>query len=276
MAKNNSKGGLEDFLILIILAVIAIIALIAVVVIPLALLLVPIALGILAFIKWKKWKKEMKIYPNKSIKDFWITSEEKVEYLNLLKKLKIVNEEVLKYENKLNEIKITAKNENISRNIDGSISNRSNRGKEINKHIYEYSKEIKSFKNIRYNINNEIWSLCRKPFKKWSNLKVSFSLYNALASALVIWFVAFHSALKYFFKSPLLALCEIYDHFILKSKKNIILKEDWQIKIIVVLIISLLVSICVYYISLYFSKKIFFKKKYNEPPIIDIYNYNLY
>ncbi len=247
MAKKNSDGSLGCLFIVALLIILP---------------LVPIAWGIFAIVKWFKWKKLKKYYPNNSISDFWLTHEEKIEFLQSRKEYIIADDN-------LNQLRATADAENLSRNVDGSISNRSNRGKEINR---LFSEQEKIYNSNKRNLNY----LSEKPFYEWLSLKETFSPYYASTSAFATWLIAFYGSLSYFFKKPLLALFEVYDHFALGREKFIVLDDDWTMKLIFALSISAIVSIGIYYLTKYFAGKFIFAKKFPEPPIVNSDNCNNY
>lgn len=261
MAKNNSDGSLGCLFIFALLIILP---------------LVPIAWGIYALVKWFKWSKLKKRYPNNSVSNFWITNEEKIKYLDLLKDYTIVNVKLNQADDNLNRLRETADAENVSRNVDGSISNRSNRGKELNRLFNEYDKIYNSFSNQRQRIRTEISYLCEKPVDEWFHLKGTFSPYYSSTSAFIGWFIAFYGSLSYFFKKPLLAIFEIYDHFALGRNEFIVLKDNWTMKLIFALLISAIISIGIYYLTKYLADKFVFEKKYAKPPIVNRDNYDNY
>ncbi|WP_369049531.1 hypothetical protein [Tenacibaculum sp. UWU-22] len=225
--------------------------------------LVPIAWIIYTLIKLYKWKKNQKYYPNQDISDFWLDNQEKIEFLESLNDFR-------KSKSNIDDLWATADNEGLPRNQDGSISNRRNRGKEINNQL--------NFENDIYNKSkSRLFYLREKPNDKWNYLKDYFVSYYGAIYALLFWFVAFYYSLKYFFKKPLLSVFEIYDKiFTERTEYFIALKENWELHTIYALSISAIVSLIVFYICKYLAGKFIFKNKYPEPPIVDYSNYDKY
>lgn len=249
---RNSQNDTRGIIIIIIVGILLLI-----------LPLVPIAWGIFALIKYFKWKKEKKQYPNKTISDFWIDEEDKNNF-------EISRLNFWDSKQKIEDLLNTAESENLTRNSDGSISNRSNRGKEINNQLHKYN----SLKNESY---NTLEFLREYPLDLWVLLKDTFTSFYASSYAFLFWFIGFYYSMKYFFKKPFLATLEIYDKIILKKERNyIIIKEDMIENFIYVLIISALTSIIIYYFTKFLAGRFIFRTRYKKPPEVTYDTVNKY
>jgi len=249
MAKKGSQEGNYLFFIIVILLII--------------LPLVPFAWAIYAIIKYFQWSKEKKHYPNKTISDFWLSDEEKEDFLNAI-------DSFWKSKARIEELQNIANNENLARNSNGAISNRSNRGKEINN---ELNKNI----NVK-NSSFELMELTKEyPVALWEDLKDYFTSYYASSYAFLFWVVGFYYSMKYFFKKPLLAIFEIYDAIFLNRKENFLaIDENWTMDLIFVLSISAIFSILIFYFSKYLASIFIFKTRYKKPPYVTFDNCNKY
>lgn len=212
--------------------------------------LVPIIFGIIALINWFKFRKKKKQYPNKLPNDFWLDEREKERFKEISSNIPIANNNVVQAKN-------AGERENVSKNMDGSFSNRSNRGKEINKVINE---------NQSY-IDDNLWRLQMlemQPIDDWTEMQNTFSSYFAPLYTIGVWFITFYITFSQYFKKPLLSLSEIYSHYINGTTKFISLKEGWETNLLIALGITAGITLISYFI-LKKVGKMKFKTKYPKP-----------
>jgi len=81
---------------------------------------------------------------------------------------------------------------------------------------------------------------------------------------------------SHFFKKPLLALYEMFSYLFLGQKKFILLKEGWGLKILLILIGCALLSLLFNLLIEIIIKKYVFNKKYPQPSVVTLNNYNHY
>jgi hypothetical protein len=232
----------------------------------------PFVIIIKSLINRFKWKKLIKSYNER----FWLNETEKNEFLDYHNNYNILQEEIDKIQNSINEINNIANKENISRNSDGSISNRSNRGKVLNKELSLLYNELSSTKSKQSRFGSEIWWLKNKPQSFWEELKENFIPYYTYLYTFYFWLICFYLMVSYFFKKPSLALYEMFSYLFLGQKKFILLKEGWGFKIILILIGCALLSLLFNLLIELIIKKYVFKKKYPQPPIVTLNNYDNY
>jgi hypothetical protein len=229
----------------------------------LSIIIVMIIWIIACVIRKKKYKKIEKIYPNKSISDFWLSESEQKKWLK-------TRNIFWGSKTKIDELVKISYNENLSRNKDGTISIRSNRGKEINGLLRE---NIKT-KNTYFTILENFKFI---PIRKYENVKYVFSLYNSSKYSFLFYTICLYYSFKHFFKSPILFLTEIYEMYFLNKKEYFLtLNKNWEKNLLIAFVISTLVSVVVFYICHYIIFKFIFAKRYSRPPEVIYSNYNIY
>lgn len=232
----------------------------------------PFVIIIKSLIKRFKWKKLIKSYNER----YWLNEKEKNEFLISHKNYNILQEEIDKIVHSIDEINITANKENISRNSDGSISNRSNRGKELNKRLSVLYNELSSTESKQSSFGNKIWWLKNKPLRFWEELRDQYIPYYSYLYTFYFWLICFYLMVNYFFKKPSLALYEMFSYLFLGQKKFVLLKEGWGLKILLILIGCAILSILFNLLVELIIKKYVFNKKYPQPPTVTLNNYNRY
>jgi len=232
----------------------------------------PFVIIIKSLIKRYKWKKLIKTYNESQ----WLNETEKIDFLKFHKNYNVLQEDIDSFQNSINEINNIANKENISRNSDGSISNRSNRGKVLNKELSLLYNELSSSKSKQSSFGSEIWWLKNKPQRFWEDLKENYVPYYSYLYTFYFWLICFYLMVSYFFKKPSLALYEMFSYLFLGQKKFILLKEGWGFKIILVLIACAILSLLFNFLIESIINKYVFKKKYPQPPIVTLNNYNNY
>lgn len=236
----------------------------------------PMVWSIVSFIKWLKWKKIRNKYSNKSISDFWLNYPDKLRFASLLRNFFIINDKIHEIESHFDDLWATVEAENISLNIDGSISRRSNRGKELNQLLDENEREFNLYRRERADLEYKLDFLSKKPISEWNRLKKVFAPYFASTYALGSWFASFYLLLFYFFKKPFFALIEINDYYKLGRENFFILKDNWITSIFLTILISTIVSICFYYLRKYVVENFMFEKRFPKPPLVTNDNYDQY
>ncbi len=212
--------------------------------------LVPVIFGIIALINWFKFRKKKKQFPNKIPNDFWLDEQEKEQFKVISSNIPIAFQNVVNAKN-------AGEQEKLSKNMDGSFSNRSKRGKEINQIIN---------KNQSY-IDNNLWRIKRletQPIDDWKAMQNTYSSYFAPLYTIGIWFITFYISFSQYFKNPLLSLSEIYSHYIHGTTKYISLKEGWETNLLIALGITAGITLIGYFILKRIGK-LLFKNKYPKP-----------
>jgi hypothetical protein len=223
--------------------------------------LLPIILGVITIINWFKLQKKKKLFPNKTASDFWLNEQEKERFKEMSKNISIAKRNV-------KDAKEAGANENLKRNQDGSFSNKGYRGKEINNIIY---------KNESY-LDDNVWEidmLAIKPIYDWKRMRNIYGNYIASSYTILIWILAFYITFSQYFKKPLIALSEIYSHYIYGTTKYIILKDDWEKNLLFVLAITAVITLIGYFIMRYIGKAMF-SKKYPKPEKVTYQNVDIY
>tara|TARA_R110001606_G_C15355651_1_gene647992 strand:+ start:114 stop:884 length:771 start_codon:yes stop_codon:yes gene_type:complete len=245
MAKNG-KDDTTGFLVIV-----------GIVVLLILLPLVPIIFGIITIINWFKLRKKEKEYPNKTETDFWLNEQEKEHFKEMSENIPIAFRNVMNARN-------AGEEENISKNQNGSFSNRSNRGKEINSIINE---------NQSY-LDNNLWRiklLESKPINDWQNMRKIYANFKASSYTILIWFFAFYITFSQYFKKPLLSLSEIYSHYVYGTTTYISLKDEWQNKLLITLGITAVITLIGYFLMKYVGKYMF-ANKYPKPQKVTKHN----
>jgi hypothetical protein len=117
--------------------------------------LAPFVIIIKSLIKRRTWKK----LNNNYTLNYWLNKKEKVSFLDSHINYKTLQSEINKVELEIEELYDTADNENIKRNDNNAISNRSHRGKELNKEINSLSELKQSILSEQSKHNSIIYSL---------------------------------------------------------------------------------------------------------------------
>lgn len=226
------------------------------------LIFVPIIVFIILIFYSIKWKIQEKKHPYKSIKDFWLDDNEKITFESICSKLANARtniESLIKQGN----------NENISKNMDGSFSNRSNRGKEINRELNinnnQYNKSLPRF---------EYYS--SKPYLKWEKLRKTKIWFKSFSFSFIFYVCSFYYFFNEKFSKGILAFYEIILFYFSSQKEFISLKGDeWKTDFSFVMIYSSLISLLGFLIG-YFLTKIQFKNEYPEPELVSMSNLKEY
>lgn len=245
MAKKGNDDGTGCFVIA------------GIVILLILLPLIPIIFGVITIINWFKLRKKKKIYPNKTASDFWLNEEEKKHFKEMSENIPIAFRNVMNAKN-------AGEEENISKNQNGSFSNRSNRGKEINSIINE---------NQSY-LDSNMWRinlLETQPINDWQNMRKIYANFIASSYTILIWFFAFYITFSQYFKKPLLSLSEIYSHYVYGTTTYISLKDEWQNKLLIVLGITAVITLIGYFLMKYIGKYMF-ANKYPKPQKVTKYN----
>lgn len=232
----------------------------------------PFIIIIQSFIKRWKYKKLIKSYDE----DYWLNTSEKIKFLENHESYSIIKGEVENIENLIENVNLTADRENISRNSNGNISNRSKRGKTLNKELSSLNELLSKAKSKQSSIRSRIDRLKFKPRNFWEYLKDQYVSYYSYLYTLFFWIFCFYFMVNYFFKKANLALYEMFSYIFLDQEKFIILKNGWGTKILVILITCAILSLIFNSVATSIIKKFIFKKKYPMPPIVSINNYDDY
>lgn len=250
MSENNSENeqGCISTILLIIIGVILLPS-------------VPFLLLILAIGAYVELKKIEKNYPNKSISDFWLSEEEQQTFVS-------VNDKCVDATNTIYKSKQAGKEENIGINNDGSFSNRSYRGKELNNLITENE-------NIWKKYNQILKTKKIEPYLKWENTKSDYSRNKGMLYSIVIWLITFTVTVVKFFEKPYYKpFIDFYKTYVVGKESFFSLtKSHWEM--IFVFLVPLVVVYIFYHIIKGISSFIF-KKKYPKPPFVTIKNYKSY
>lgn len=218
------------------------------------------------FFKYKKAKKNWiindKKYPNKIVSDFWLNKRQKEQWFENLQEYKYSK-------NKTEELKNIALRENLSRNLNGSISNRSNRGKEINNLLSIHEKKI--------SVKLSFFSMYRRSaFDKWSKFNLSFGDYNASKYSIISYLIMLYYLSKYYFKIYLLSINDLYSLTNNNLESTSYLGKNPIIAFILITLISYIGSFIINIITQHLSMKFIFEKKYKQPPIVNHSNFDFY
>ena len=230
----------------------------------------PFVIIIKSLIKRYKWKKLIKTYNEK----YWLNETEKKDFLKFHKNYNVLQEDIDAFQNSINEINNIANKENLNRNSDGSISNRSNRGKTLNKELSVFYNELSSSKSKQSSFGSEIWWLKNKPHRFWEELRENYIPYYSYLYTFYFWLICFYLMVGHFFKKPSLALYEMFSNLFLGQKKFILLKDGWELKIMLILIGTAILSLLFNLLIESIIKKYLFNKKYPQPPTVTLNNYN--
>ena len=188
-------------------------------------------------------------FSNQKIQDFWLTEEEKNSFIELDNQRRAAYDKIYDLENK---------SEGLSRNKDGTISNRSNLGKEINQNLsLNYSILSKTSEDYFY--------LKELPQKKWKSFLKVYSIYGALFSSLLLWFISFFILRLIFPSDDYLRTSFILEVFSIDVSENTIKAKT----------IATVISVLSFLIG-YFIYSQLFKANYEMPPEVDSENVNLY
>lgn len=219
--------------------------------------LVPIILAFITLIHWFKFRRFRKKYPNKSISDFWLDSDEKEEFLRLQKNIIIAD-------NNIDHANLKGERLSVTKNKDGSFSNRSNAGKEINATIREAKNYLRNnfddFKNYKY-----------LPLKRWDKMRNSYSKYFSISYSIIIWFITFILLFNAYFKEQ---YTNYYYFLVNKDLSYFFTKQGFK-EILIVLAITAGVTLLGYYILSKISDSVF-SKKYPKPEKVTADNINDY
>ncbi len=121
----------------------------------------PIILTVWMFSSYYTLNNLEKKHNAKSISDFWLNQDQKEHFLSL-------NCEINKRHSEINRLHQEAIKQNISKNIDGSYSNKSQNGKNINEKLKENQKGL-------YEMEREFDELDRLPANKYELFKKELS-----------------------------------------------------------------------------------------------------
>jgi len=101
---------------------------------------------------------------NMKINDYWLTNEEIIKFEKLTHQYNILKIQI-------NDLYDSAKKYNIGTNLNGTFSNRSNKGKEINQNISTLDQQS-------YAIRNSLYDLIKIPKNNWGKIKTSIDDHN--------------------------------------------------------------------------------------------------
>jgi len=153
-----------------IIKILIIVIIILFIILPTILYPISMVLSVVGIIfQWLKLRK--------SNNHFWLSETEKQEYHN-------TSIEIVKIDTKISNLIATAKDKKISKNVDGSYSNRSDFGKDLNVQL----KELKPLKLNKFKLMKR---LEYKPFQKWTNVNNTFSEFYASILSFIISIVTF-------------------------------------------------------------------------------------
>lgn len=188
-------------------------------------------------------------FPNQKIEDFWLNEEEKDSFIEIYSQRRTAYDNIYDLENK---------SEGLSRNKDGTISNRSNLGKEINRNL--------SLNNtILSETSEEYFYLQELPKKKWKSFLKVYSIYGGVIFSLLVWFVSFY----------ILRLAFPSDDYLRNSFTLEIFSVDVSKNTIKAKTIATVISVLSFFIG-YFIYSQLFKTNYEMPPEVDSENVNHY
>lgn len=188
-------------------------------------------------------------YPNQKIDDFWLNEEEKNTFIELYNKRDTAYDNIFDLENK---------SEGLSRNMDGTISNRSNLGKEINR-------KLSLNNSILSETLDDYFYLKELPQKKWKSFLKINSIYGGVFFSMLFWFISFYILRLTFPSDDYLKTNFIFESFSLDVSQNTLKAKA----------IASAISVLSFFISYYIYSQLF-KRNYERPPEVDSKNINDY
>ena len=183
-------------------------------------------------------------YNSKSISLFWIDEEDQ-------KMFKELNTELIKRYSEINSLHEHAKEAEISKNMDGSYSNRSNLGKQINERLASNQNSIKLIENKHSILEN-------KPINNWKSFINVFININSLFVALITMVFSY----LYLFLSQF----QISD--LIKT-----VSDGDRVAVLIYVLINLVIGLIAYIFS-YLFFKIQVLNQFPKPPLVDGDNFD--
>lgn len=245
MTKQKDSGGGDLTLIILILLVIAIAAVIA----PIFLI------GALIYYTLK-FKKQ---YPKLSgtYRDFWLNESEKEEFKKWYK-LEVDSKKMIDEANQM------ADDHDLSRNMDGRISSRSDLGKKLLEVMSEN-------RDVLRDASRSLGYLSRKPLRQWNEFLESFKNYFAIRISSIVYFIALPimCQFKYFKLNIQDALLFVYNLYRGIGDKEYGIGKYVYKENMFGLILVAGIAVVSYFLARYFSYKQA-NKLTPEPPEIDI------
>ncbi len=233
---NNRKQQSNLFLIL--LGITVTLTLLFIIYLPIFLLIY------LTFLAIKKSRLTSK---GQSINDYWLSTEEKLLFID--------NDKLARHANfKIQRAHTLASEHNILKNRDGSYNRRSNIGKEI-------SELLNEFEPISQTAVQTLSKLSIQPKEYWASFNRVCIKINACQTALVSWCILYISLSIYYDKT-------IIDTFLQYMQFNI---QDKQI-----FIIAGLVAFIDFWLHYFLCRNDISQKNSPEPPIVTRDNYDKY
>jgi TonB family protein len=254
MSKSNSGSG-SGALILIGIVLIGIILYYSIVIAALVVPIIMIIYYVYASIQNQVRTADL----TGSINDYWLNKEEQLEYKNIYEERRYVA-------SLIRNAKAKARENNISKNEDGTFSKRSKLGKEIQSTLEKYEPELDE-------IELEQFKLEYLPQSKWEEIHKYEPKIKALLGAFVVYVVTlFYFSSKLSITNPVQIL-EIYQGLVYKIFNGELHNISIDNSLIVMVVFSGTLSVVVYYILkfLFISLK---SKEKNKIPLVSIDNYD--
>jgi hypothetical protein len=245
--KSKKQDEAVGMLLLIVLLVIAILFL-AVVMTPIVLVV-----GFLIyFFKYLSYRKKI----NGTMSDFWLNEKEKEEFKFLYESIESANQII-------NESNSIADSQGISRNMDGSISARSKKGKEL-----KYT--IEENETLIYNLSGQYYALKYLPYKNWEKFSQAFTRRNSFVIGLIVYILTALTMISVSYESFILGLDSFINFPATMFSGGLSESGDGKVMLIVILL-----TVISYFIGTLIFKGIS-KRKSPVPAEVDSENVDKY
>lgn len=259
MGRKSSDPSAIIMLVLIVVALIAAVVIFLFSVVVIATPILILSVYIFCSIKARK----IVTVENAEYSDYWIGEESKNRFVSLSRENEILRNEINKCEERIREVCRIADENNISKNLDGMYSRRSNLGKKIVAQLEGIDEEMRIIKNrIRVNDSN-LLEIINYPQDKWYSdfcrLKEKDMYSRYKKSSLIcftLWVISFGFCYFYFSN--------------MKYKGGEILSYSSVISAI----ISAILYGLLYLLNKYKNEK--FSMRIPSPPKVTLDNYNQY